>query len=301
MRLITADKMQRGEYTMIKIKWHQENEPRMHVNTREGVTYLTYPEFDRLPGFVHAFSTRLGGVSEGIYSSMNLSFTRGDKDEAVRENYRRLADAVGFKMEDIVTSDQTHTANVRLVTEEDRGNGITKPRPYTDVDGMITNVPGLVLATFYADCVPLYFIDPVHRAIGLSHSGWRGTIGKIGKVTVETMCREFKSRPEDILAAVGPSICQDCYEVSADVIRQFQKNFPEDCWDALFYQKENQKYQLKLWKANELIFYEAGSLPEHIAVTNLCTHCNSEILYSHRQAGDARGNLCAFLALNQEV
>ena len=129
MHLITADKMQRGEYTMIKIKWHQENEPRMHVNTREGVTYLTYPEFDRLPGFVHAFSTRLGGVSEGIYSSMNLSFTRGDKDEAVRENYRRLADAVGFKMEDIVTSDQTHTANVRLVTEEDRGNGITKPRP----------------------------------------------------------------------------------------------------------------------------------------------------------------------------
>ncbi len=133
---------------MIKIKWHQENEPRMHVNTREGVTYLTYPEFDRLPGFVHAFSTRLGGVSEGIYSSMNLSFTRGDKDEAVRENYRRLADAVGFKMEDIVTSDQTHTANVCLVTEEDRGNGITKPRPYTDVDGMITNVPGWSLRHF---------------------------------------------------------------------------------------------------------------------------------------------------------
>lgn len=115
------------------------------------------------------------------------------------------------------------------------------------------------------------------------------------------MCREFKSRPEDILAAVGPSICQDCYEVSEDVIRQFRKNFPEDCWDALFYQKENQKYQLNLWKANELIFREAGILPEHIAVTNLCTHCNSEILYSHRQAGDARGNLCAFLALDQEV
>ena len=155
--------------------------------------------------------------------------------------------------------------------------------------------------TFYADCVPLYFVDPVKKVIGLSHSGWRGTVGKIGKVTVETMCREFKSRPEDILAAVGPSICQDCYEVSEDVIRQFRKNFPEDCWDALFYQKENQKYQLNLWKANELIFREAGILPEHIAVTNLCTHCNSEILYSHRQAGDARGNLCAFLALDQEV
>ena len=273
----------------------------MRIKENKGVTWLSYQAFEQFPDIVHAFSTRLGGVSQGIYSSMNLSFTRGDEDAAVHENYRRLAEAVGFSAEDIVTSDQTHTANVRVITEEDRGNGITKPRPYTDVDGMVTNVPGLVLATFYADCVPLYFVDPVKKVIGLSHSGWRGTVGKIGKVTVETMCREFKSRPEDILAAVGPSICQDCYEVSEDVIRQFQKNFPEDCWDALFYQKENQKYQLNLWKANELIFYEAGILPEHIAVTNLCTHCNSEILYSHRQAGDARGNLCAFLALNQEV
>ena len=195
---------------MTDIKWHQEEKPKMRVNTREGVTYLTYPEFDKLPGFVHAFSTRLGGVSEGIYSSMNLSFTRGDKEEAVKENYKRMADAAGFDMNDIVTSDQTHTANVRLVTEEDRGNGITKPRPYTDVDGMITNVPGLVLATFYADCVPLYFIDPVHRAIGLSHSGWRGTVAKIGAVTVRRMQEEFGSRPSEIYAAVGPSICQDC-------------------------------------------------------------------------------------------
>ena len=115
---------------------------------------------------------------------------------------------------------------------------------------------------------------------------------KIGKVTVETMCREFKSRPEDILAAVGPSICQDCYEVSEDVIRQFRKNFPEDCWDALFYQKENQKYQLNLWKANELIFREAGILPEHIAVTNLCTHCNSEILYLTDRRRCKRNSLC---------
>lgn len=297
MHLITADEMQRGEYTMIKIKWHQENEPRMHVNTREGVTYLTYPEFDRLPGFVHAFSTRLGGVSEGIYSSMNLSFTRGDKDEAVRENYRRLADAVGFKMEDIVTSDQTHTANVRLVTEEDRGNGITKPRPYTDVDGMITNVPGLVLATFYADCVPLYFIDPVHRAIGLSHSGWRGTVAKIGEVTVRRMQEEFGSDPSEIYGAVGPSICQDCYEVSEDVIEQFRAAFPQDKWDALFYGKPDGKYQLDLWEANHQIMLGAGLKEEHISMPNLCTCCNPEFLFSHRASHGRRGNLGAFLGI----
>ena len=107
-----------------------------------------------------------------------------------------------------MTSDQTHTANVRVITEEDRGNGITKPRPYTDVDGMVTNVPGLVLATFYADCVPLYFVDPVHRAIGLSHSGWRGTAAKIGKVTVEKMNEEYGTDPKDIYSAIGPSICR---------------------------------------------------------------------------------------------
>ena len=263
--------------------------------------YLEYPMFRETGIVKHGFSTRIGGVSKGCFSSLNLSFTRGDEEEAVRENFRRIGSAMGIRCEDMVFTHQTHTTNVRVVTEADRGCGIVKPRTYSDVDGLVTDIPGICLVTFYADCVPLYFVDPVKKVIGLSHSGWRGTVGKIGKVTVETMCREFKSRPEDILAAVGPSICQDCYEVSEDVIRQFQKNFPEDCWDALFYQKENQKYQLNLWKANELIFYEAGILPEHIAVTNLCTHCNSEILYSHRQAGDARGNLCAFLALDQEV
>ena len=107
---------------------------------------------------------------------MNLSFTRGDEENAVKDNYRRLSAAVGCSLEDIVTSGQTHTTNVQLVGAEDRGKGVTRPRTYKDVDGMITNVPGVVLCTFYADCVPLYFVDPVHKAIGLSHSGWRGTV-----------------------------------------------------------------------------------------------------------------------------
>ena len=212
----------------MKILWHQENMPHMNVRKNKGVTYLTWPEFEKIPGFVHGFSTRLGGVSEGIYSSMNLSFTRGDKEEAVRENYNRISAALGFSPEDIVTSDQTHTANVRVITAEDRGNGITKPRPYTDVDGMITNVPGLVLATFYADCVPLYFADPVHKAVGLSHSGWRGTAAGIGAVTVKELQKHYGTRPEDIYAAVGPSVWPDCYEVSEDVIVEFQKTFSRE-------------------------------------------------------------------------
>ena len=281
----------------MKINWHSEKIPNMRVNEKEGVTFLTYPVFEEMPEIVHGFSTRLGGVSEGIYSSMNLSFTRGDKEEAVKENYRRIAAAIGFEMESIVTSDQTHTANVRRITEEDRGNGITKPRPYKDVDGMVTNVPSIVLATFYADCVPLYFVDPVHKAIGLSHSGWRGTVAKIGKVTVEKMREEYGTKPEEIYAAVGPSICQDCYEVSEDVAEEFRHAFCPEHWGALFYKKENGKYQLNLWEANRIVFLEAGIPEDHISMPNLCTCCNPEFLFSHRASKGKRGNLGAFLGI----
>ena len=197
----------------------------------------------------------------------------------------------------MVLSRQTHTANVRVVTEEDKGKGIVRERDYTDVDGLVTNVPGICLVTSYADCVPLYFVDPIKKVIGLSHSGWRGTVGKIGKETVRVMKEHFWCDPADILAAVGPSICQDCYEVSGDVIEKFKEAFDEKDWDNLFYRKNNGKYQLDLWKANESVFRESGICKEHIAVTNVCTHCNSKILYSHRETGDKRGNLCAFLAL----
>ncbi len=281
----------------MKIKWYDEKTLHMNVNEAEGVTYLTYPAFEKLDGVIHGFSTRLGGVSSGIYSSMNLSFSRDDNEEAVKENYRRIAKAMGFCPEDIVTSDQTHTANVRKVTEQDRGKGITIPRDYHDVDGMVTNVPGLVLATFYADCVPLYFVDPVKRVIGLSHSGWRGTVSKIGKATVRKMEEEYGSSPSDILAAIGPSICQDCYEVSKDVIEEFESAFAERDWKKLFYQKKNGKYQLNLWEANHLIFLESGISEENIFMPGLCTCCNSEFLFSHRASHGKRGNLGAFLGL----
>lgn len=261
------------------------------------VPYLSFTMF-RDTGLVKdGFSTRLGGVSRGCFSSLNLSFDRGDDREAVAENFRRMGDALGVRCEDMVLSQQTHTTNIRIVTDADRGKGITRERDYTDVDGLVTNVPGICLVTTYADCVPLYFLDPVKRVIALSHSGWRGTVGKIGKKTVAVMQEHFGSDPADILAAVGPSVCMDCYEVSADVTDQFREAFDRVLWDDLFYGKPDGKYQLDLWKANELIFLEAGIRKDHIAVTNVCTHCNSEILYSHRAMGDKRGNLCAFLAL----
>ena len=267
------------------------------LKEKNHVPYIQFKNLSATGIVKHGFSTRKGGVSTGIFSSMNLNFKRGDDPDAVLENYRRMAAALNMRVEDMVLSDQTHTTNVRVITEEDRGKGILRPQDYSDVDGMITNVPGIVLVTSYADCVPLYFVDPVRKVIGLSHSGWRGTVGKIGKHTVELMQETFGCRPEEILAAVGPSVCMDCYEVSEEVIDKFREAFDKENWEQLFYKKANGKYQLNLWKANELIFLESGILAEHMAITNVCTHCNSEILYSHRTMGNKRGNLCAFLAL----
>ena len=261
------------------------------------VLYLTYPLLESTGIIKHGFSTRVGGVSEGVCSTMNLSFSRGDDENAVRENFRRMANALDVEEDSFVFSQQTHTTNVRKVTLEDKGKGLTRKLDYQDIDGLITNVPGLCLSTFYADCVPLYFVDPVKKAIGLSHSGWRGTVGKIGCVTVQKMQEEYGSNPENIIAAIGPSICQDCYEVSEDVIVEFQNHFDKKYWKELYYKKENGKYQLNLWKANEIVLEEAGVLKEHIAVTNLCTCCNHETLFSHRASQGKRGNLAAFLAL----
>lgn len=259
------------------------------------VPFLKYPLLEKTGVVNHGFSTRLGGVSKGYCSSMNISIHRGDDPEAVDENRRRIAAAIGVKSENMVYTQQTHTTNVSVVTEADRGKSLP------ETDGMITNVPEVCLVTFYADCVPLYFVDPVKKAIGLSHSGWRGTVRKMANVTIERMQKEYGCRPEDIRAAVGPSICQECYEVSEDVIDEFRKNYREEYWKDLFYQKENGKYQLNLWKANEYNFLDAGILPEHMAISNVCTCCNPEILFSHRVTGWERGNLSAFLSLKKQL
>lgn len=284
------------------MEWKRKNKTETLAETEhkvgEGITVplLHFPLLSETGIVTEAFTTRAGGVSEGIFSAMNLSFSRGDDRAAVKENYKRLARALGTDEQKFVFSDQTHTTNVRKVTEQDAGKGITKQRDYHDVDGLITNVPGLVLATFFADCVPLYFVDTVHKAIGLSHSGWRGTAGRMGKVTIEAMGREYGSKPSDLICAIGPSICRDCYEVSGDVAVQFQHAFPGHESDILT-DKGNGKYLLDLWKANEIVLLEAGVLKEHLAVTDICTCCNAGLLFSHRASHGKRGNLGAFLCL----
>ena len=254
------------------------------------------PQLDGTGIVRHFFTTREGGVSEGHLSSLNLSFSRGDDPENVRENFARVAEAIGQPQDHFVFTDQTHTANVRVVTAEDAGKGLTKPRDYTAVDGLVTNVPGLVLSAFIADCVPVMFVDPVRHCIGLSHSGWRGTAGRIGRETVRILHEQYGTDPADLYCAIGPSICQDCYEVSKDVADVFAEEFAGH-EDEILIAKENEKYQLDLWKANEIVLTEAGVRPERITVTDVCTCCNPDLLFSHRASKGMRGNLGAFLTL----
>lgn len=288
---------------MEKIAWKRKEDrnPMNHSSVHEKgqVVYLTFPILEQFSWVTHGFSTRLGGVSQGEIGSMNLSFGREPNRENVKENHRRLAAAVGYRPENMVFSRQTHTTNIMRVTEEDRGLGYIKDGDYQDVDGLITNVPELVLVTFYADCVPLLLVDPVHRAIGSAHSGWRGTVGNMGKMVVEAMTKAYGTRPEDVVASIGPSICQDCYEVSEDVIHQFRNAYDPQLWPALFYGKEDGKYQLNLQRACYENFLQAGLLPEHISLPDLCTCCNPRLLYSHRASGGKRGNLAAFLMIKE--
>lgn len=283
------------------IQWNYKDE-RQVLCTREraGVPFLSFKALEETGIVVNGFSTRLGGVSQGKLASMNFSVARGDEPERVMENFSRMAAALGVERDKMVLSWQTHTVHVRRVTGEDAGKGVIRERDYRDVDGLITDEPGITLVTFFADCVPLYFLDPVRRAIGLSHSGWRGTVARMGRVTAERMREEFGSRPEDLIACVGPSICQDCYEVGEEVAEAFRKEFdPRWHGDILAPGRQAGKYQLDLWRANEIILLEAGLRPEHLHVTNICTCCNPELLYSHRRMGERRGNLCAFLGLRE--
>ncbi len=266
------------------------------------VPYISYDILEKTGLVINAFSTRVGGISSGYAKSMNFAVTREDCYEEnenkaqniINENYRIFCNAVGLDYTNVVTSDQTHTTNIRIVGKADCGKGILKKRDYHDIDGLITNEPEVILATAYADCVPLYFLDPVKRVIGLAHSGWRGTVNKIGRLTIEAMRANYSCKPEDIICCIGPSICVDCYEVSLDVIEEFVKNgFSRE----IYIDKSNGKFQLNLWKANKEVLIEAGAKEENIYLPDICTCCNKDFIFSHRGLNGKRGVANSLLML----
>ena len=267
-----------------------------HLHNKNGVIYITFDKLDRA-GVVHGFSTRIGGVSKGYLGSMNLSFHRGDDPDAVMENHRRFADAVGYDYRKLVFSDQVHKTDIYKVTEKDAGKGIMRDTDIREIDGLMTNVPGIPLMTFYADCVPVFFYDPVKKVVAMNHSGWKGTVAKISRCMLSRLKEEYGTEASDLICAVGPSICKDCYEVSEDVAKQFMDAYTKAQVDEIVYDKGDGKYLLDLHRANYYNLVDFGVLPEKIDVTNICTCCNSDVLFSHRASHGLRGNLGAVIML----
>lgn len=267
------------------------------VNTRDNVVYLTYKALDKISWLKNSFSTREGGFSDGIWSSMNLNYNVGDDCRRVTKNFRQFGEAIGVDCESMVFSHQTHTTNVLCVGREHMGMGILRERSFHDVDGLVTNVPGICLVTSYADCVPLYFVDMEKKAIGLSHSGWRGTVGNIAAATYRLMQREYGTRAENLLVCIGPSICQSCYEVSEDVASQFEAAYDQNECEQILRPKGSGKYLLNLHAACRFNFLHLGICEENIIMPDICTCCNPALLFSHRASKGKRGGLCAFLAI----
>ena len=257
------------------------------------------PLFQRETGLQHGFSTRKGGVSKEHLASLNLSFSVEDAKENVLENFRRIGERFGKTPEDFVLSKQSHETKVLKVGRKDRGKGITKDRDYEGIDALITDEKGIILSCFSADCVPILFYDPIHKAVGACHSGWRGTKGKILQNVVEEMRQHFSSNPAEILVAIGPSICKEQYVVSEDLALSFLEYYPDLGEDTAspIQRISKDKFQLDLWDLNRRIALDCGIKEEHISISGYCTMENPELFFSHRYSQGKRGLQGAFICL----
>ena len=247
---------------------------------RGGLEYLIAPNMN-IP---HAFTTRLGGVSEGIFASLNIAMHRGDLDENVERNYEILADALGFDLESLVLTRQTHSDIVRVVTKND-ARGIDH-RNYPECDALITNDAGCALVVFTADCTPILLWDSVTGAVGAVHAGWRGTAYDIAGKTVLAMREQFGCDPHNIRAAIGPNIGYCCFETDRDVPEAIIQAFGNEAKQ--FIRKEGEKYRVDLKAVNALALRRAGVTD--IEISDACTMCDPDRFWSHRITGAARGS-----------
>ena len=242
----------------------------------------------------HCFTTRLGGVSEGYLSSLNIGMQRGDDPENVRENYRILTAALGCGLEDLVLTRQIHTDIVRRVGREDAGKSLDH-RDFPECDALITCDPGVALVVFTADCTPILLHDPVTGAVGAAHAGWRGTALGIAAKTAEAMVREYGCDPKDIRAAIGPNIGFCCFETDRDVPDAMVEALGEEA--NAFIRPSGDKYYVNLKEINALWLRRAGV--EHIEISDVCTVCQSDVFWSHRVTRGQRGSQGAVIVCKE--
>lgn len=256
----------------------------------KGVVYMTAPVIP----YVHGFSTRIGGVSEGSLDSLNLGENRGDTEENVRENYRRFLEAVGIPPQEPCFTKQVHENVVRIVTEEDR-RGLFTPFKY-EADGIVTNVKGLPLMCFTADCVPVLLCDPENGVAGAVHCGWRSTVKDILGEALEKM-RELGAENKNIRTAIGPAIEICCFETDREVPDAVEKLLSGDAEGVYFEAPGTGKYMVDLKEVNRRRLMQLGVRDENISVSDECTSCNSDKYWSHRATHGERGAQAAVIMI----
>lgn len=269
-----------------------------HYITRYAGDGIWCGAFTHFPDFVtQAVSTRLGGHS--LNSDLNLALHTGDDPKVVIENRRDFCCVLGLSDKEIVTPQQVHGERIVYVTEEDCGRGAWD---YEDAipncDALITDRPNVALMLCFADCVPVLFVDPVNRAIGISHAGWKGSAKKIGQKTLLRMQTEFGTDPRKCLVGIAPSIGPCCYEVDDYVADEFRKEY--ESLDAFFYAtKTDGKYRLDLWQANRIQLEEIGVPSDNIISADICTACNARMLFSYRAEHGKTGRIAAVLSIKE--
>lgn len=237
----------------------------------------------------HCFTTRYGGVSTGIYASMNLAIGQDDTLENVKKNLGILGNALGFDVNKLVLTRQIHSDIVRVVTDKDCSGPCHRDYPYCDA--LVTNTPGVTLLIFTADCTPLLFHDPVTGAVGAAHAGWRGTAQNIGGKVVAAMVREFGCRPENIRCAIGPNLAKCHFETHRDVPDALSETFGEEVWT--YIERRGEKFHPDLKQINALALRRAGI--KQIEISDACTWCESERFWSHRVTKGQRGSQGALI------
>ena len=241
----------------------------------------------------HCFTTRFGGVSAGIFDSMNIAVKEGEWDENVRENLTILGSALGFRLEDIIATRQTHSDIVRVVTRADHRGPFH--RDYPECDGLVTNEPGLALLIYTADCTPLLFHDPVTGTVGAAHAGWRGTVAGIGAKVVEAMVEHFGCDPGNIRAAIGPNIGGCCFETDADVPQAILAAYGPEAEQ--YIRPVGPKYYVNLKEINALSLRRAGVA--RIDISDDCTACQPSRFWSHRVTQGRRGSQGAVIVCKE--
>ena len=263
--------------------------------TKNGVTFYSADGIDAAGGVAHGFSTRLGGVSEGMWASLNLGVNRGDDPDHVRENYRRFFAAIGGSEKRLAMTNQVHGAVVRTVTTADVHTDPYEKAVY-EADGLMTDLPGVALMVYCSDCIPILFYDPVRRCVAAVHAGWRGTASGIAVNAVDRMVNVYGSRKSDILAAIGPGIGPDCFETHEDVPNAMTAAMGTGVLHHMKI-KENGKFAVDLKAINVMRLEQAGLEADHIAVCSVCPSCHPDKFWSHRRLGTDRGSMAAAIQL----